>query len=76
MGFIIFFVIVLILVLAFKSSKKEETVTKTDIDTGRTIVETHVLNSPSAGQTAARIVLGIIGVLIILVVLVFFGSLY
>lgn len=65
-GFIIFFVVVFILVLAFKSNKKEETVTKIDKDTGRTIVEKHVTDSPSSGQTAARIVLGIIGVLILL----------
>lgn len=76
MGFIIFFAVVFILVLAFKSTKKEETVTKTDQETGKTTVETRVTNTPSAGQTAARTVLWIIGITFtVLFLLVVCGSL-
>ena len=71
MGFIIFFVVVLILVLAFKSSKKQETVTRVDKETGHTIVETRVTDTPSAGQTAARIVVWtVVGIVVLLLLLV------
>lgn len=65
-GFIIFFIFIFIIVLAFKSDKKEETVTKIDKETGHTTVEKHVIDSPNSGQTAARLVLGIIGFFLIL----------
>lgn len=64
MGFIIFFVIVFIVVLAFSSNKKEETITRTDTETGQTVVEKRVVESSSAGRSAARIVLWTIAILI------------
>ena len=71
MGFIIFFVVVLILVLAFKSSKKQETITRVDKDTGHILVETRVTDTPSAGQTAARIVVWtVVGIVVLLLLLV------
>ncbi len=66
MWFIIFFAVVFILVLAFKSNKKEETIRKTDQETGKTTIETRTTNTPSAGQTAARTVLWIIGIILAL----------
>ena len=69
MGFIIFFAVVFIIVLAFKSSKKEETITKTDQETGKTTIETRVTDTPSTGQTAARTVLWIIGIVIVVVLM-------
>ncbi len=63
MGFIIFFVIVFIIVLAFSSGRKEETITRTDEETGRTVVEKRVIESQNAGRSAARIVLWTIAVL-------------
>ncbi|MBN2859720.1 MAG: hypothetical protein JXK93_05590 [Sphaerochaetaceae bacterium] len=69
MGFIIFFVIVFIVVLAFSSNKKEETITRTDKESGQTIVEKRVVESPSVGRSAARIVLWTIAILISMLLL-------
>ncbi|MDN5333532.1 hypothetical protein DYP60_12280 [Sphaerochaeta halotolerans] len=69
MWFLILFAIVFVLVLAFKSNKKEETITRTDQETGKTIVEKRTINTPSAGQTAARGVLWIIGIIIMIFIL-------
>jgi hypothetical protein len=72
MWFLILFAVIFVLVLAFKSNKKEETITRTDLETGKTTVETRVTNSPSTGQTAARAVLWFIGIAIALVFLLTF----
>ena len=69
MGFIIFFVIVFIIVLAFSSNRKEETITRIDEETGRTVVEKRVVESSNAGRSAARIVLWTIAVLFALLLL-------
>ncbi|MFA5570115.1 MAG: hypothetical protein ACOX0W_00890 [Sphaerochaetaceae bacterium] len=71
MFFVILFVIVLIIVWAFKPSKKEYTVTKTDVETGRTIEETTIVKEDGAVNTAARITVKIIITLFIIVVLLF-----
>ena len=67
-GFIILFAVIFIVVLAFKSNKSTTTVTKKD-DDGKETVETHVTESSSAGQTAARVLLGIIGCVLLLCLL-------
>jgi t-SNARE complex subunit (syntaxin) len=57
-GFIILFIIVLIVVLAFKPSKKVETITRKDVETGKTIIEERVTHTSSAVKTAAKIAVG------------------
>lgn len=72
MWFFILFAVVFILVLAFKSNKKEETITRTDQETGKTIVEKRTIDTPSVGQTAARGVLWILGIIGLILVLIIF----
>lgn len=69
MGFIVLFVIILIIVLAFKPSKKVETITKKDLETGKTIVEERVTHTPSAAKIAAKIVVGFFALTILLLLL-------
>ena len=66
-GFIIFFVVVFIIVLAFKKDKTVTTITRKD-ENGKEIVEKQVTEHHSAGQTAARIVLGIVAAIFLIVV--------
>lgn len=69
MGFIILFIVILIIVLAFKPSKKVETITRKDLETGKTIVEERVTHSSSAVKTAAKIAVGFFAFTIILFLL-------
>ena len=68
-GFIIFFIVVFIIVLAFKKDKSTTTVTRED-ENGNKITETSVTEHHSAGQTAARIVLALVGTIALLFLLV------
>lgn len=72
-GFIIAFVVIFIIVLAFKSNTSTTTVIKKD-EEGNETKETHVTETHSAGQTAARVLLGIIGVVALLFMLVLCAS--
>ncbi len=69
-GFIILFIVIFIVVLAFKKDKSVTTVTRRD-ENGNEIRETQVTEYHSAGRTAARIVLGLFLAGIVLVMLVF-----
>jgi hypothetical protein len=62
------FLVVFIFVLAFKPSKKRETIVKKDETTGKTIIETRTIYSDSAARTAARIVVKIVAISIAIVV--------
>lgn len=73
MGFIIAFIVIFIIVLAFKKNTSTTTVTKKDED-GKETTETHVTETHSAGQTAARVLLGIIGTVVLLFLLVLCAS--
>ena len=73
MGFIIAFAIIFIIVLAFKGNSSTTTVTKKDED-GKEVTETHVTETHSAGQSAARILIGIIGAVVLLFMLVLCAS--
>ena len=73
MGFIILFIVIFIVVLAFKNNKSTTTITKKDED-GKEITETYVTETHSAGQTAARVLLGIIGAVVLLFMLVLCAS--
>ena len=73
MGFIIAFVVIFIIVLAFKKNSSTTTVIKKDED-GKETTETHVTETHSAGQTAARVLLGIIGAVVFLFMLVLCAS--
>ena len=67
-GFIILFIVIFIVVLAFKKDKSVTTVTRDE--NGNEIRETQVTEHHSAGQTAARIVLGLFLAGVALVMLV------
>ncbi len=69
-GFIILFIVVFIVVLAFKKDKSVTTVTKRD-ENGNEVRETQVTEHHSAGQTAARIVIGLFLACVVLLMLVF-----
>ncbi len=69
LGFIIFFIVVFIIVLAFKKDRSTTTITRKDKD-GNEVTETRVTEHHSAGQTAARIVLIVIGISTLLFLLV------
>lgn len=73
MWFIIAFVVIFIIVLAFKKNKTTTITTKKD-ENGKEVTETQVSETHSAGQTAARILLGIVGALILLFMLMVCAS--
>ena len=73
MWFIIAFIVIFIIVLAFKKNTSTTTVTKKD-EEGNETTETHVTETHSAGQTAARVLLGIIGAIILLFLLAICAS--
>ncbi len=66
-GILIFFAFILVLVLAFSSSKKETRVRKIDPETGKETIEIHESTSPSAAQTAARGTIWIVGIIILII---------
>lgn len=60
------FGVIIIFVMAFKNNKSETTVSRQDED-GKTVTEHHETVHHTAGQTAARVVVGIILTFILLV---------
>ncbi len=68
-GFIVFFIVVFIIVLAFKKDRSVTTVVRKD-ENGNEVTETQITEHHSAGQTAARIVVGIFLALVVLAMLV------
>lgn len=69
MWFIVAFIVIFIVVLAFKKNSSTTTVIKKD-EEGNETTETHITETHSAGQTAARVLLGVIGVILLLFMLV------
>lgn len=69
--FLVIFGVILIFVMAFKKNKSETTVTKKDED-GNVITEHYETVHHSAGQTAARFVVGILVILILLLLIFIF----
>jgi hypothetical protein len=72
LGILLLFGFIFIMVLAFSSSTKETQVRRVDPRTGAETLEIHSSTSASAGQMAARVVMGIIGALVGLCILLFF----
>jgi hypothetical protein len=68
--FLTAFAVIFVLVLAFSSSTKRTTVWKVDPATGEKVSEIHETAGPTPGQTAARAVLWIIGIIISLFIII------
>ena len=73
MCFIIAFAVIFIIVLAFKKNTTTTTTTRRNED-GKEVTETQVSETHSAGQTAARILLGIVGAIVLLFMLMVCAS--
>jgi hypothetical protein len=72
-GILIFFAFIFVVVLAFSSDKKQTIVKKIDPKTGEESVEIHESTGSSPAQTAARAVLIIIGLIILLFLIILFS---
>jgi len=68
-GFIALFIVVFIIVLAFKKDRSVTTVVRKD-ENGNEVTEARITEHHSAGQTAARIAIGIFLALVVLAMLV------
>lgn len=68
-AFLVIFGVIVIFVMAFKKNKSETTVTKKDED-GNIITEHYETVHHSAGQTAARFVVGILITLILFIIVI------